>query len=281
MIVDFRARPNTDVYMATCTGPGSEGEWRRFGCPPPPVVDLDSYVDSLRQNGVDRALFTGRQKFADGELVRGFSNDYVAGCVEAHPDILVGFAGADPTAGTHAVREVRRAVEELGLSGLSLDPAHSDSLPDDRILYPLYSVADELGIPVVLTMGPLVGRASDPRSVDRVAEDFPDLTIICSHGCWPKTDQFIALAYRHDNVYLEASIYEFLPGAAAFLEAAGTILQDRVVYGSAFPFQALDSYRRLTDAVDYPPEVLEKILSGNALRILGLDAKETAGATSS
>lgn len=276
MIIDFRARPNTDVYMATCTGPGSEGEWRRFGCPPPPTESLDAFVTSLRANGVDRALFTGRQKVEGGEIVRGFSNDYVAECVQAHPDILLGFAGADPTAGTKAVREVRRAVTQLGLVGLSLDPAHSGSLPDDRILYPMYSVAEDLGIPVVLTMGPLVGRASDPRSVDRVAEDFPDLTIVCSHGCWPKTDQFIALAYRHDNVYLEASIYEFLPGAEAFLKAAGSILQDRVVYASAFPFQALDSHRRLLDAVDFTQDVLDKILFRNAARILGIEAPLTA-----
>src|SRR5699024_7454746 len=118
---------------------------------------------------------------------------------------------------------------------------------------------------------PLVGRASDPRSVDRVAEDFPDLTIVCSHGCWPKTDQFIALAYRHDNVYLESSIYEFLPGAQPFIEAARTILQDRVVYASAFPFNPLDTHKRFVETFDFPPDVLEKIMSGNAARVLGIE----------
>jgi predicted TIM-barrel fold metal-dependent hydrolase len=270
VIVDFRARPNTDVYMATCTGPAAEGEWLRFGFPPPPVVDLALFAADVRSCGIDKAVFTGRMKVENGQLVRGFPNDYVADCVASHPDLIVGMAGADAS-DPDAPSEVRRAVGDLGLRGLSLDPAHTNRPPDHPQFYPLYEVAAQLDIPVVLTMGPLVGPvASDPIAVDHVASDFPGLTIVCSHGCWPRTDEFIALAYRHDHVYLEASIYEFLPGAEPFIDAARDLLQDKVLYASAFPFNPLNTIERFRRAFDFRPEVLDKILGGNAARILKL-----------
>src|SRR3984957_21009713 len=50
------------------------------------------------------------------------TNDFVAGCVNAHPDVFLGFASVDPLQGDAAVAELERAVRELGLRGLKLHP---------------------------------------------------------------------------------------------------------------------------------------------------------------
>ena len=222
-VIDFRARPNTGEYMKMYTGPANARNWERFGYPEPPTVSLAEFVRALAANNLEKAVFTGRQSVAGGAIVRGISNDYVAQCVRESGGRIVGFAGLDPTSGGAGLREMERSVKELGLRGVSLDPHTARLFPSDRRLYPFYQKAVELGIPVTFTMGPLVGRYANPDAVDQVAEDFPTLTLVCSHGCWPQVTEFIALAYRRDNVYLEASIYEFLPGAKPFIEAAGTI----------------------------------------------------------
>lgn len=270
-VIDFRARPNTAEYMQNYAGPAHARLWERFGHAEPPAVELEEFLVTLDDCGVDIGVFTGRQLIEGGEVVKGVTNDYVADVVAASNGKLIGFAGVDQaTAGSGTV-EAERAIRELGLSGLSLDPQNRRVSPSDRSLYPLYAKAVELDVPVVFTMGPLVGRYGDPWAVDVVAEDFPGLTIVCSHGCWPQVTDFISLAYRRDNVYLEASIYEFLPGAEPFLDAARTILQDRVVYASAFPFNPLDTITRFR-ALGFEPDIYEKLVYGNAARLLGLGA---------
>ncbi len=262
-VIDFRARPNTEQYMSMYP---DAGPWARFfHCSRPQPVSLAAFIQALDGVGLSRAVFTGRQT-----PVNTLSNDYVHECVQAYPDRLFGFAGIDPTKGEAAVREIERTVTELGMKGISIDPHSSKRTPDDDIWHPLYDKCTELGVPVIVTMGPIVGKWAPPISIDNVAEQFPKLTIVCSHGVWPQVTELIALAYKYDNVYLEASIYEFLPGAEPIFEAANTILQDKVIYASGFPFRPLADLQRF---LEYPfaPEVVEKLVYGNAARVLKIE----------
>ena len=262
-VIDFRARPNTERYMSMYPDPRP---WARFfHCPRPEPVPLAAFIEALDGAGIAQAVFTGRQT-----PVNTLSNDYVHECVEAHPDRLFGFAGIDPTTGGAAVREIERAVGELGMKGISIDPHSSRRTPDDEIWHPLYETCDVLGVPVIVTMGPIVGKWAPPDSIDNVAEQFPTLTVVCAHGVWPWVTELIALAYRQENVYLEASIYEFLPGAEPIFEAANTILKEKVIYASAFPFRPLDDLGRF---LEYPfaADVVERLVYGNAARVLGIE----------
>ncbi len=262
-VIDFRARPNTEQYMGMY--PDARPWARFFHCPRPEPVSLTAFIEALDGAGISQAVFTGRQT-----PVNTLSNDYVHECVQAHPDRLFGFAGIDPTKGEAAVREIERTVGELGMKGISIDPHSSRRTPDDEIWHPLYEKCDELGVPVIVTMGPIVGKWAPPDSIDNVAEQFPKLTIVCAHGVWPWVTELIALAYKQENVYLEASIYEFLPGAEPIFEAANTILRDKVIYASGFPFRPLADLQRF---LEYPfaPEVVERLVYGNAARVLRIE----------
>ncbi len=274
-IIDFRARPNTAQVMKDYVGEGTERMWEFFDHLAPTGVALKDYVAALEENGIDHAVFTGRQRRTNGALTRGVDNDYIADCVRRYPGRLIGVAGVDPTDGiVAAVAEVNRAVGELGLAGVALDPDAAKSCPDDRIFYPIYAAAAERSVPVVLTLGPLVGRFANPAAVDRVAEDFPELTIVCSHGCWPQVTELIGLAYRHPNVYLELSLYEFLPGAEPVIAAANSVIQNQVLYASAFPFNGLDTIDRFRQ-LPFEPNVLRKLLFENPANVLGLAQSAT------
>jgi predicted TIM-barrel fold metal-dependent hydrolase len=78
------------------------------------------------------------------------------------------------------------------------------------------------------------------------------------------------LAYRRKNIYLEPSLYFALPGSEIFIEAAKGILQDQVIYASAFPFAPLDIKEEFIKTYDLSGAVLDKILGGNAASFLGL-----------
>jgi len=271
-IIDFRARPNTPEYMAIYDEPGRRDPWPRFGVPRPAKQTLNAFIGDVAAAGISRAVFTGRQGSLAGN--RPIANDYIADCVVAYPKVLTGFASVDPVQGESARAEVRRAVSELGLKGIALDPPRQTDATtligydSEKFYYPIYEEADNLRVPVVLTMGPMVGRFGDPWPIDRVATDFPNLRIVCSHGCWPQVTELVSLAFRRSNVYLEASIYEFLPGAEPFIDAAGSIISDQVLYASAFPFNPLSTVERFVE-LPIGDAALEKILFRNAETLIG------------
>ena len=77
-----------------------------------------------------------------------------------------------------------------------------------------------------------------PEHIQRVALDFPQLTIIVGHACWPWTTQACALAMRCTNVYLMPEFYmhvPHMPGAQDYVDAANSYLSHRMLYSSCYP----------------------------------------------
>ncbi len=260
-VIDFRARPNTEEYLALF--PES-----RAGLPD--AGTLAQFVAALDRAGIAKAVFPGRQSsirignhWADVTL----DNDYVAACVRAYPDRLVGLAGVNPLKRIDAVHEIERAVGALGMKGVSIDLPGVQA--DDRMMYPIYYKCADLHVPVVITQGPRMGNLSNPRAIAVVADDLPELKIVCSHAIYPDLDEWIALAFRCPNVFIEASMYHFLPGSEHLFKAVSSVLQDKVIYGSAFPFAPLgdvDIFKRKLRG----KAVLDKVLYRNAARVLGI-----------
>ncbi len=110
---------------------------------------------------------------------------------------------------------------------------------------------------------------TDPRHVDVVARDFPDLRIVMSHGGYPFVNEAIFACLRNANVYMDCSEYELAPMADAYVQAMNTLIPDKVVFASAHPFieqaDALDIYA----SMPLSAEVREKVMYRNALRVLG------------
>lgn len=257
-IIDFRARPNTPEYM------------NAFGLTSPETCTLSEFVEQLDKAGIDLAVFTGRQN-ADGF----FPNDIIANSVAAFPNRLVGFGSVDARSGEKGIVELERCVTDLGLRGLALDPPGAlHGLPgngydDEALMYPLYEKCEELSIPVVLTLGPRTVPFGGPQAADHIASRFPNLVLVCSHACWPEALDWVAVAMRNSNIYIEPSLYWHFPGNEAFVESVNTIIPNQVLYGSGFPFDSLDAAARF-QKLSLTDEVKHKVMFENAARLLGL-----------
>ena len=77
----------------------------------------------------------------------------MAGFVARYPDRLVGVASVDLRQPVAAVRELRRAVQDLGFRALRVVPWLWGLPPNDRRYYPLYAECVELGIPFCTQVG--------------------------------------------------------------------------------------------------------------------------------
>lgn len=264
------------------------------------AVGVDMQVLTLTTPGVH--IETRSRGVALASLV----NDAFAEVVARHPSRFVALAALplqDPAA---SVRELERAVTQLGLRGATLFTNVNGGPLDALELWPLYEKAAELDVPLFLhptspvgveamdvyRLAPLVGFPLDTTlAITRlvfsgVLERWPDLKIVLSHlgGAVPYLAERIDRgfkAYRECKSNLSrppSQVFKrlymdtvaFSPPALLFaLDFAGA---DRLVLGSDYPHQIgdLPGSVRAIEALPIADEDKDKILSRNAARLLKL-----------
>ncbi len=204
--------------------------------------------------------------------------ELVAAAVRQYPDRFSGLAGLDPTEGMEGVRALERAVKEDGFIGAHFYPHWFELPPDHAKWYPFYTKCAELGVPVQLQVGQsLVYDASYPRRsvgrpicLDAVACDFPELKIIGIHVGIPWTDEMIAMAWKHQNVFIAADAHSPKYWPESFVRYIDSYGQDKVLFGTDFPVLQFERTRAEVEALKLRPAPLRKFLRDNALRIYGL-----------
>ena len=283
MIIDFRCRltssGDSDYFLDRMNHLGRANRIAAFA-----DGSVDAFFAEIAQAGITTAVsvsgFNPGAKLGRYDLpARTTSNDLLADVQRARPGAFIGVAGLDVSHEMHdALAEVER-VAALGLKAVCMEPGRAPGcMLDDARLYPIYEACQALKLAIVpQTSGALGGRLVDyanPRYIEAVADDFPDLNIICGHGCYPFVREAIVMASRRDNVWLSPDIYFFHLGHHDWVQAINSNLlgfADRFLFGSSYPLTAIGPYVENFMRIDWKPEVLPKILYRNALRALRLE----------
>ena len=230
-----------------------------------------SFLKFMREEDVDFAVILAE----DSPLTTGVvPNEFVAEFCQ-RDERLIPFASINPVLDPTPAKTLTSLVEDMGMRGLKLLPPYQFFYPNDERLFPLYSKAEELEIPVNFHTGSSIFKNTrlkyaDPMHLDDVAVDFPDLKIIMAHGgrsFW--YDVAFFLVKRHKNVYIDVSglppsnLLNYFPN----LEE----IADKVVFGSDWPGAV--SIKRNAEVIWRLPlreETRRKILGENAKKILKL-----------
>lgn len=203
-------------------------------------------------------------------------NEEVAGWVDAHPDRFAGLASVDLRRPMEAVRELRRCVTEHRFVGLRMVPWLWEAPPTDRRYYPLLAACVELEVPFFTQVGhtgPM--RPSETGRpipyIDQVALDFPELVIVCGHIGYPWTEEMVAVARKHENVYIDTSAYTArrYPGPLVDYIGSGSG-REKVLFGTNYPMILPEHALEGLGALGLDSEAEELFLDGNARRVLGL-----------
>ena len=234
-------------------------------------VPVEELLANMDQEGIERTVLRAWCA-PDGWII---SNDEIAEIVARHPKRFLGLATVDLLRPVEAVRELERAVKDLGLSGLFILPWMWDLPPNDRHYYPLYVKCIELGVPFCCQVGhtgPL--RRSEPGRpipyLDDVALTFPDLTIVGGHIGHPWTDEMIGLAWKYPNVYIDTSAYLPRYYPPALVHFMNSYSQDKVLWGTNYPMLPVGRCREQVEDLGLKPEAKEKFLRLNAQRVFKL-----------
>jgi uncharacterized protein len=202
-------------------------------------------------------------------------NDYVADFCRGSQR-LIPFCSVNHYLHDQPAQELERLITKEGFRGIKLYPTYEHFFANDRELYSMYAVAQSLGIPVMVHTGSSVFRGAklkygDPLVLDDVAVDFPNLKIVMAHsgrGFW--YDRAFFLARLHENVYMEIAglppqrLLEYFP---EFERNA-----DKIIFGSDWPgMPYIKRNIELIRALSLKESTKEKLLGGNAARVLGIE----------
>lgn len=277
MIIDFRVRPPVGGFRETlmyAAGERRDGFTRTVGFEPSAAAQQQSMpllMQEMDAAGVDKGVVVGRLAGVLGSV----SNADVRQIVADHPQRFIGAASIDPTSRTGAFKTIDAAIDN-GFKLINIEPG-SYPVPmhaDDRRLYPIYGHCEDRGVPVILMVGGTAGpdlSYSDPIRTDRVLADFPKLDVVIAHGGWPWVTEILHIAFRRQNLYLSPDMYfSRMPGSEEYVKAADTFLADRMLYASSFPFCPIKQYKEWFERLPLKPENLEKVMGGNAQRLLRL-----------
>lgn len=245
----------------------------------PYTKSVAEMVDDLRRQGVRQTMLS------EPLVARGtpLSSADLAKEIRAFPDELIGFVRTDPTDVEATLREIRTGVGDYGFRGVTITPFWAGLTAADPQLDEVFKLCSDLNITAWIHTS--INRSAGtsmylehPRYIDDIAVRYPKLRIVAGHGGWPWVLEMVAVASRHQNVFIDTSSY--LPSHMA---ASGSgwetliyhmqhVLKDKVVFGSMWGIlgRRIDSLVAEAERIGLPDDVLNRWLHTNFGRALGI-----------
>jgi L-fuconolactonase len=242
-----------------------------FRTAPATVEDVLALMSAA---GVDRAVLVQPMS------AYGFDNRYVVDSARRHPDRVAGVVILDTA--DDAGGELR-AMARDGVSGVRMFAIANPTLSrvDDPTAQPVWDVAGELALPVIVTI-----LADQLPALRSMLERFPDVTVALDHCGFPdlsggppyeKAAGLFGLATL-PNVCLKVSCHLLEQAEAAgdprdlVDQLAGAFGADRLLWGSDYPQTHDRPYRALVDlgreaCSRLSPAEQRRFLGENALRL--------------
>jgi predicted TIM-barrel fold metal-dependent hydrolase len=205
-------------------------------------------------------------------------SEAAAAAKKNYPDRFIFDFPVDPNQGMDAVRAIRRAHNEFGISSVSVFPCGCNpQVPiDDRKMWLIYGTCCELGLPILVNVGvpgPRIPMAPQKvELVDEVCYHFPELKFVMRHGGEPWDELAIKLMLKWPNLYYSTSAFapkHYPKSIIRYMNSRGA---DKIMYAGYYP-QGLSLERIFEDLPNVPiknDEIWVKFLSDNARQLFEL-----------
>jgi uncharacterized protein len=238
----------------------------------------------MRRNRVDVALVLTSYKVNPGrpstravvELTRERSDIFVVAGIR-----YTGFAPGDLT-------ELREHLRDGTVRGLKLYPGYEPFYPADPVLEPVYQLAEEFGVPVMIHSGDTYTprgkvKFSHPLHVDEVAVDHPGVNFVICHIGNPWIRDCMEVVYKNANVYTDISGLVLGDFSDRFESYMRRQLQDMLLYGvepdnvlfgTDWPISSMQSYLDFIEELKIPLKDRRKIMCENAAKLFKLPVVE-------
>ncbi len=241
---------------------------------------LDEMLQRMDRAGIERGFLIATRAGPLGHpSCYRIPYEIVAEACAKAPDRLYGLAGIDPLDGMKGVRELEHAVRELGFIGAHFYPHWFEIPPDHAKLYPFYAKCVELDVPIQMQVGQSMNydknfprrSVARPITLDAVACDFPELKLVGIHVGIPWAEEMIAMAWKHQNVFIGSDAHAPKYWPQSFVHYIDTYGQDKVIFGTDFPVLDFERTVAEIDALGLRETPRRKLMRDNVLRVYGLE----------
>lgn len=271
-IIDCRYRPPTEPWLNSIShNPVYSDYVEKNGFNKKKPETLKDCVKKLLAASINSAVLVGRDIESTWHVPA--DNFLVDSDFAAFPDFFIPVYGVDPHKGIDAYRHIKTALASGHIAGIAIEPGMSRCVIDDAHYYPYYALCCDAGAPVIMTAGMaprLRGVAMDasaPWRIDRVANDYPELRILVSHGGYPYVCEALSVCARHDNIFMDLSSTFNKPLAGEYAMAAAGPLADRFVFASASPYTEALAALAQAKTIQFNVGAEEKFFETNALKL--------------
>lgn len=279
MIIDFHThivppliKQSRQAYSGTDRGFASI-----FSDPKSRLTTADELIASMDRDEVDMAVVLNYGWSTQAMCVE--INNYILESVSRYPKRLVGFCNVVLSEGDLALKEVERCIRG-GMRGIGeIRPdtqAGGDGWLD--IIRPLVALAVKNN-QILLTHAsepvghqyPGKGKAT-PDVIYQLVTAYPELKLVCAH--WGGGLPFYALMPEVKtalkNVYFDTAASPFLYTSQVYQQVVQLIGEDKILFGSDYPLIPQRRFLKEIRSLELPAATKEKILGGNARRLLGI-----------
>ncbi|MFC1998936.1 amidohydrolase family protein [Chloroflexota bacterium] len=242
-------------------------------------MTAEQMVDIMTKQGIDKTLvctnkmYSYRKRIPIGGMY--YQEEDVYEAIKPAPGKLYGLAGYDPLKIHESVAKVEKYVKEYDFKGVYIHSYGYGLRPNDRKYYPLYETCRSLDVPVSMQVGHslevMPSELGRPIVLDEIAIDFPGLILIGSHTGWPWCDELIAMAYKHENVYMDVSAHAPIYWDPSLVKNVNGRLRTKTLWGSNGGTGRASTFFNQLDEMDFREDTLRLVLRENAMRVYKLE----------
>lgn len=250
-------------------------------------VSVERYLGIMDKAGIEHSLLIA-VRAGDRRMKGGFEIPYerVAEICAKYPGRFSGLAGVDPFRGMEQLRDLTYAVEKLDFVGAHSYPHWFRLPPDAAQWYPIYAKCCELNIPIMMQVGQNLIYQKDvrlpsvakPILLDQIAIDFPELRLIGIHVGTPWAEEMIAMAWKHENVFIGIDAYAPKHLPASLIHYINTYGSEKVMFGTDWP--VIEPVRAVAEVAAHGLREAShaRLMRENAMRVFPRMAKRMASA---
>jgi predicted TIM-barrel fold metal-dependent hydrolase len=205
------------------------------------------------------------------------TNDYILESIARYPDRLIGFGMVKLDRPETSIKEIERCVKN-GIRGIGEIRPSRELLKNIVFLEPVVRNIIDCNL-ILLThtsepLGHLYPGKGDitPEVIFSLVKEFPDLNLVCAH--WGGGLPFYALMPEVkkalEHVYFDSAASPYLYVPQVYHQAAQMAGSDKILFGTDYPLLSHHKLLNEFKGLELSENDREKILSGNARRLLGL-----------
>lgn len=250
---------------------------------------LQSCIDTLhvemRRNRIDVALVLTSYKVNPG---RPSTRTIIEATRRLRYIRVVAGIGIS-TLSPEGLEDLRSDIRGDLIRGIKLYPGYEPYFPNDPRLDPVYAIAQEFHVPVMIHSGDTFTphgklKFAHPLLVDELAVDHPNVDFIICHLGNPWIRDCMEVVYKNKNVYTDISglvLGNFSDRFESFMRRQLQemleygVEPDKVLFGSDWPLASMESYLDFIEELSIPERERRKIMWDNAARLFRISPADS------